>query len=314
MWAIDGTRDKFNGFVNNGTAAVGAPGPDWHIVDTADFDSDGKGDILWRTDGGTLAIWEIDGARIKFNGFVNNGTAAVGAPGHDWHIADAADFDGDGKGDILWRTESGSLAIWEMDGARIKFNGFVNNGTAAVGAPGPDWHIERLGDYDGDGKNDMLWRTDSGSLAIWEMDGTRIKFNGFVNNGTTAVGAPGPDWHIADTADFDGDGKNDILWRTDSGSLAIWGMDGTRIKFNGFVNNGTTAVGAPGPDWHIERLGDYDGDGKNDILWRTDSGSLAIWEMDGTRIKFNGFVNNGTEAVGAPGPDWHIVKPDYDLV
>ena len=125
---------------------------------------------------------------------------------------------------------------------------------------------------------------------------------------------PGRDWHIVDTADFDGDGKNDILWRTDAGSLAIWEMDGTRVELSGYVNNGTEAVGAPGPDWHIERLGDYDGDGKNDILWRTDAGSLAIWEMDGTRVELSGYVNNGTEAVGAPGPDWHIVKPDYDLM
>jgi hypothetical protein len=146
------------------------------------------------------------------------------------------------------------------------------------------------------------------------MDGTRIKHSGFVNNGTEAVGEPGPDWHVADTADFDGDGKNDVLWRTDSGSLAIWELDGTRIKFNGFVNNGTIAVGEPGPDWHIADTADFDGDGKNDLLWRTDSGSVAIWEMDGTHIKLTGFVNNGTEAVGAPGPDWHIVNPHYDLM
>jgi hypothetical protein len=272
-----------------------------------DFNGDDKGDILWRTDGGSLAVWGIDGTRISSSGFVNNGTAAVGAPGPDWHVVDGADYDGDSKADILWRTDSGSLAIWEMDGTRIKFQGYVNDGSAAVGAPGPDWHVAGLADFDGDGKNDVLWRTDSGSLAIWEMNGARIKFNGFVNNGTAAVGAPGPDWHIIDTADFDGDGKNDILWRTDSGSLAIWEMDGTRIKFQGFVNSGSAAVGAPGPDWHIADTTDFDGDGKNDILWRTDSGSLAIWELDGARIKFQGFVNDGAQAVGTPGADWHIV-------
>jgi hypothetical protein len=224
------------------------------------------------------------------------------------------DFNGDDRADILWHTDGGTLAIWQLDGTRINADGYVNNGTVAVGTPSPDWHIVDAADFDGDGKNDILWRTDSGSLAIWEMDGARIKFNGYVNNGTIAVGAPGPDWHVAGTADFDGDGKNDILWRTDSGSLAIWEMDGTHIKFNGYVNNGTIAVGAPGPDWHVADTADFDGDGKNDILWRTDSGSVAIWEMDGTRVKLTGFVNNGTEAVGAPGPDWHIVNPHYDLM
>ena len=122
-----------------------------------------------------------------------------------------------------------------------------------------------------------------------------VESSGYVNNGTEVVGAPGPDWHIADTADFDGDGKNDILWRTDAGSLAIWEMDGTRVELSGYVNNGTEAVGAPGPDWHIADTADFNGDDKADILWRTDGGTLAIWEMDGTRVESSGYVNNGTE-------------------
>jgi len=29
----------------------------------------------------------------------------------------------------------------------------------------------------------------------------------------------------------------------------------------------------------------FDGDGKADLLWRTDGGDLAIWEMNGNQIK-----------------------------
>ncbi|MEJ0077101.1 MAG: putative Ig domain-containing protein [Alphaproteobacteria bacterium] len=314
IWDLNGTAIAGADNLRIGTTIINADAPNWHILGTGDFNGDGHADILWASDQGYAAVWELDGNQIKLQDSLRSGADPVTRPDPSWHIAGSNDFDGDGKADVLWRTDSGTLAIWEIDGTQLKSADLIRSGSASVNAPGADWHIAGTNDFDGDGKADILWRTDSGTLAIWEMEGTQVKFTGYVNNGTDAVGAPGPDWHIAGTADFDGDGKADILWRTDSGSLAIWEMNGTQIKFAGYVNNGTDAVGAPGPDWHVERLGDYDGDGKNDLLWRTDSGSLAIWEMDGTRVKFAGYVNNGTDAIGAPGPDWHIVKPDYDIM
>ena len=97
-------------------------------------------------------------------------------------------------------------------------------------APGTDWHIVGTGDFDGDGKGDLLWRTDGGALAIWEMTGSQIKAADYIRMGSTAIGAPGKDWHVSGTGDFDGDGKDDLLWRTDSGALAVWKMDGFQIS------------------------------------------------------------------------------------
>jgi hypothetical protein len=34
---------------------------------------------------------------------------------------------------------------------------------------------------------------------------------------------------VAETGDFDGNGKSDILWRDTSGDIAIWYMNGTTI-------------------------------------------------------------------------------------
>ena len=76
------------------------------------------------------------------------------------------------------------------------------------------YHVVGIGDFDGNGKSDILWQSDSGSVAIWD--------NGLpVGGHTVAAGMPSS-WHIAGTGDFDGNGKSDILWQNDNGAVAIW--------------------------------------------------------------------------------------------
>jgi len=313
-WQMNGVQISFADYTKLGQSNVGLPGADWHVVDTGDFDGDGKSDLLWRTDSGALAIWEMDGTHIKAADFTRIGPTSVAAPGADWHVLGAADFDGDGKSDLLWRTDSGALAIWEMNGTQIKAADYTKAGSANVGIPAPDWHIVGTGDFDGDGKSDLLWRTDSGALAIWEMNGTQVKAADYLKIGGSNVGAPGHDWHVIGTGDFDGDGKSDLLWQTDSGALAIWEMNGTQIKAADYIKLGQTNVGVPAHDWHFAATGDYNGDGKSDLLWHTDSGALAIWQMDGTQVSAADYTKLGSADVGAPGPDWHIFQHHYDLV
>jgi hypothetical protein len=105
------------------------------------------------------------------------------------------------------------------------------------------------------------------------IHGTQIKAADHTKLGSTIVGTPGTDWHIAAIGDFDGDGRGDLLWRTAGDALAIWEMNGTQIKKGDFIRIGSTAVGAPGTDWHIHATGDDDG--MDDILWRTDSGARS---------------------------------------
>jgi hypothetical protein len=325
IWEINGFQISAADYTRIGSSKVGVPGADWHIVDTADFDGDGKTDILWRTDSGTVAIWEMDGTHIKAADYTRLGSTAVGAPGPDWHQLGAADFDGDGKADILWRTDSGALAIWEMDGTHIKAADYIRSGSTAVGAPASDWKIVGVGDFDGDSNNDLLWETGSGALAVWQMNGTQIKSADYVRNGGSVTGIPGADWHVADVGDFDGDGKADILWRVGAptgangavpggGQVAIWIMNGNQIKAADYTRSGSTAAGAPGSDWHLLGSDDYNGDGLNDILWGTDSGRIAIWDMNGTHITAADYTKIGSTGVGAPGADWHLSQLHYELV
>jgi glucose/arabinose dehydrogenase len=317
-WEMNGTQIKAADYFRLGSTQVGAPGADWHIVGTgalpSDFDGDRKGDVLWQTDDGTLSVWQMNGTQIKAADYIRIGPTIVKAPGADWHIVESADFDGDNRADLLWRTDGGALAIWEMDGSQIKSADFLRSGSAIVAAPGADWHLLGTDDFDGDGKGDLLWRTDDGTLAIWQMDGTQIKSADYIRSGAAIVKTPGPDWHIVGTGDFDADGHGDILWRTNSGALAIWDMNGTQIKATDYLKVGGMTVGAPGADWHVDGTGDFDGDGRDDILWRTDGGALAIWKMNGFQIAAADFLRLGSSNVGLPGADWAVVQHHYDLV
>jgi FG-GAP repeat len=47
----------------------------------------------------------------------------------------------------------------------------------------------------------------------------------------------------------------------------------------------------PAP-WFVAGTGDFNGDGKSDILWRDDSGNTSMWFMNGTMVAAAAFVGN----------------------
>ncbi len=52
--------------------------------------------------------------------------------------------------------------------------------------------------------------------------------------------------------------------------------------------------------WRIEGIGDFNGDGKDDILWRNDSGALAVRIMNGLTVAATG-------STGSIISDWHVI-------
>jgi len=62
-------------------------------------------------------------------------------------------------------------------------------GGGAVANPDPSWHVMGVGDYNKDGRSDILFQNSSGAVDIWEMNGTSII-------ASTNLGNPGPTWHL----------------------------------------------------------------------------------------------------------------------
>jgi hypothetical protein len=85
-----------------------------------------------------------------------------------------ADFDGDGKADILWENGTSSRWIFYMNGAGI-------GGASLAPGAAPGWSVVGTGDFNGDGRADLLWQNTAAPSQYWV----------YLLNGSSIIGSGG---------------------------------------------------------------------------------------------------------------------------
>ncbi len=259
--------------------------PESRGAGSADMNSDGSADIVWRdTTTGENRVWYLNGTSLV------SSTALPPVSDVSWKIAGIADFNGDGRSDLLWHNgATGQTLLWYMGGHTYIGFATVNDANPAYDG----WQIAAVADFNGDGKPDLVWHhATSGLSVIWFMDGAR--YVGFAQ----LMSAP-PTWTITGAGDFNGDGKPDLVWRNQvTGENAVWIMDGA--NYVGFTPLPTIAD----TNWQMANVADYNGNGKPDIVWHNRAtGAVIIWYMNGGA--YAGFATLPTEGntawVVAPG-------------
>ena len=297
-----------------------------------DFDGNGRSDLLFRTDAGQVAAWQLSSTGQLAS------ARALGTVSADWHIEGFGDFDSNGRSDILFRNDDGSIATWTTDAAG-------NLATAKlIGTAATSWHIAGIGDFDGNGRSDILFRNDDGSIAAWQTDSS-----GQLSS-AQLLGSAASSFHVVGIGDFDGNGRSDILFRNEDGSIAAWqtdaaghlastqllGSTSTSFHVTGLGDlegNGRTDIlfqnddgsvgvwqtnaggqlssaqllGTTDPSFHMEGTGDFNGDGRSDILWRDNGGTVVDWLMNGDSIQ-------AAQVLGSASPDFHISVHHFDLI
>jgi hypothetical protein len=226
---------------------------------TGDFNGDGRDDLVTFTRDGRVYV-----------GLAESNAYGFASPATNWHngfrtgneVPLVGDFNGDGKDDIAKFTRGESADVYvalsngRHFGPAIRWNGSFAH----------DSQTPLVGDFNGDGKDDIVsfTRGSTGDAYVSLSNGSEF-----------AAPRKWHDWFSIQTeiplvGDFNGDGKDDVVTFT----------RGSRGDVFVALSNGTQFVGS-GWKWHdwfsinseIPRVGDFDGDGKDDIATFT----RGIW-------------------------------------
>jgi FG-GAP-like repeat/RTX calcium-binding nonapeptide repeat (4 copies) len=228
----------------------------------------------------TLRVRVSDGR--QWSAWTQNLTVTVPAqpvvPPNGQLFVGVGSFTTGGLAGVAWQN-AGKATLWINGGGTF-------TQVATNGEMGSAWTMYGVGDFNGDGKTDMLWVNAEGKTAIWEMNGNNLAGFG------VPAGQMGSAWHVAAIGDFNGDGKSDLLWvNNDGGHAAVWTMDGTVMSDFALTN------GAMGSGWTVLGTGDFNHDGRADVLWENmATGVVDIWEMNGANL--SGFDSNVGVAPG----------------
>ncbi len=137
-----------------------------------------------------------------------------------WKLAGAGDFSGDGKADLLWQdvkpgdANYGVVVVWVTGGAMQ----WLGQADPTV------WKLAGVGDFSGDHKADVLWqdvKPGDAELMAWSA--------AWVTGGAMLwLGQADPTvWALSGAADFNGDGKADVLWQNvNTGDTGVWTTGG----------------------------------------------------------------------------------------
>ncbi|MFN5029209.1 MAG: C10 family peptidase [Burkholderiales bacterium] len=230
-----------------------------------DIDGDGRGEIVVRSLEGGLWAAKLNGQQVSWT--------QIADPGPNYAVMGAVDLDSKGRSDLIMlntaQGDVGEARVWSAFNAGIPK--VLRNVRTA-------WRVDAVGDLDGDGRGDIVWRftgigaspNDTGVSYIWFTDG----------NGVTQVrkrgGAP-LSWTLLGATDLNGDGAADMIYV--SPDLQIRALMATANRTCANLSGGALDAG-----YTAQALGSFSGTGKGEILARNSSGQVQLVQLDARGI------------------------------
>lgn len=259
---------------------------------TFDFTGDGSSDLLFAS-ANAYGFWDVDASGSFTVRYMGGGTGG-------WGLTGTGDYNADGTSDLLFRHgQTGAVGYWTVrDGVMTSF-------VPLIWDTSPRWHIVGAlarTDFNGDGRDDILWRHDSGQLGLYSMTGS-----GPFQFDWTIVGTFPRQLVVIGTGDFNADGRDDVLWRDqESGHVHFMSLAGGVPT--------STDLGTQGVEWRVTAIGDFDNDRADDIFWESSPSALyGWWDVNGGRVAgFRTVPSPGPSGVAYPsGPFTVVASGDY---
>jgi len=303
--APDGGAPDGGGAAGAADGGVPLPEPAGTVAGAAlaDFDGDGHPDLVTCAAGAPCRFLANDG-----QGNFTDTPDRFPLETPDTRALVAADFNGDGKLDLFLGVGTGGPGVlYQNQGQGV----FVNAGPGAIPADTDSFSAVAAGDLDGDGVPDLVIGNATADLTPFRVYLSAGKGASIQLTAAAAGVVPAADWLVSAIAlaDFDGDGKTDILLATTSAE------DGIALRF--LRNEGgefhEVEAGLPTQlPGTIRALaaGDVSGDGAADLVVSGD-GQDRLFVNDGTGHFFDATVAS-MPVDDSPGTSIALVDVDRD--
>ncbi|KAB1886923.1 VCBS repeat-containing protein [Microbacterium maritypicum] len=240
-----------------------------------DFTGDGVSDLAGRAADGDLYLYPGDGAGgITTAGRIGNGWNSLnGLAGAGDAVskvrpvpAGAGDVDRDGAADVLALSGQGSLNLYRGNGS-----GGWRGSQQLGGGWSADDRIITMGDFNGDGHRDLGRITASGQFLLYPGQA-----GGYGEPVTIGTGWNGLSLLVGGI-DFDGDRIPDVIGRNGAGNLVYYRGNGS-----GGWAAGPVEIGIGWGGFTLAtNAGDFDGDGRQDLIARSADGNLWLYPTNG---------------------------------
>ncbi len=238
----------------------------WEVVSTADIDGNGTDDLILRSTTGTTE--EIAAYRL---GTLEEGDSLVSLREFDtteWSAAGTGDLDGDGRDELIYWQGATDATGSSRSERKVMVSSFHDNGghnrdTVLEISVSGDWDVIAVGDVanpNKDCEHVVLHNATTGTVAYWDYNvfGTMTQFTLGTIDGSE-------NWTCVDSGDFNGDGKDDLLWLDDDNNL-VWSDSNDRCETYTLGSLKDAALNG----YTLEGTGDFDNDGIAELLWSSD--------------------------------------------